>query len=187
PDAVRANLRGLTDLSRSALGSVPDWRSDLGAPRLAQRRSEARLRLGRPEALEVFGGVRVKVELEGRDRLLDDAPHRLAKVGHEPHEGQGPGVTASIGVEKQALAVGVEVVVDREVAEVEERIAPAGVLPVHDPQSTPVVNEVRVQKVVVAGKNRRASSALLDAPRGLARPAVERWDGDAAPFGNRAV
>ena len=35
-----------------------------------------------------------EVEVELRDRLLDDAPHRLAEVGHEAHQPQ----RAEVGV-----------------------------------------------------------------------------------------
>ena len=51
--------------------------------------------------------------------------------------------------------VRVELVVDREVREVEEAVAHARVLPVDDPEPLAVVEEVRVQEVVVA-RHRRA-------------------------------
>ena len=40
-------------------------------------------------ALEVLRGVGPEVEVELRDDALDDAPHRLAEVGHEAHEVEG--------------------------------------------------------------------------------------------------
>ena len=70
-------------------------------------------------------------------------------------------------VEQLSARVGVELVVDREVREVEEAVAHARVLPVDDPQVLAVVEEVRVQEVVVA---RNAVARGLAAPRSAAPP-----------------
>ncbi len=67
----------------------------------------------------------------------------------------------------------VELVVDREVREIEEAVAHARVLPVDDAEPLAVVEEVRVQEVVVARDGRVGCASLLD-PRGdLVRP-IER-------------
>ncbi len=60
----------------------------LGLQRLSKRRFSRRS----PEPLEVLGGVGDEVEVELGDPLLDDAPHRLAEVGHEAPEPEGPRV-----------------------------------------------------------------------------------------------
>ena len=43
-------------------------------------------------------------------RLLDDAPHRLAEVGHEAHQHVHVEVAAAVGVEQRRVAVLVEAV-----------------------------------------------------------------------------
>src|SRR5947199_238142 len=88
---------------------------------------------------------RAKMPVDGElgDPLLDDAPHRLAEVRHEAHQHERVAVAAPVGGEELALAVLVELVVDGEVAEVEEGIAHAGVLPVDDPEPIAVGDEVR--------------------------------------------
>ncbi len=60
-------------------------------------------------------------------------PH-LVEVGREERLGLRP----------------VQLVVDREVRQVEEAVANSGVLPVDDAQDVAVVEEVRVQEIVVA-------------------------------------
>src|SRR3712207_9589010 len=40
------------------------------------------------EPREVLVGVGAEVEVDLRDPLLHDAPHRLAEVRHEPHQAQ---------------------------------------------------------------------------------------------------
>ena len=117
----------------------------------AERRLETGLGGRAPQPLEVLIGVGHEVEVELRDRLLDDSPHRLPEVGHEAHERQRPRVGGAVGLEQRALAVLVERVVDREVRQVEERVAHPGVLPVHDPDPLAVVDEVGRQQVVVTG------------------------------------
>ena len=52
--------------------------------------------------------------------------------------------------------------VDREVREIEEPVAHARVLPVDDPQSFAVVEEVRVQEIVVAGDGHVRGPLRLD-------------------------
>src|SRR5204862_7453265 len=107
------------------------WRRFTLLPRLVsmERGAEARIG-GRPlEPLEMLVGVRAEVEVELRDPLLDDAPHRLAEVGHEAHQDERVAVVAAVRGEEVALGGLVELVVDGEVAEVEERVAHARVLP----------------------------------------------------------
>ncbi len=60
----------------------------LGAQRLLKRAVRRRA----PEPVEVPGGVGDEVEVELRDPLLDDAPHRLPEIGHEAHEPERPRV-----------------------------------------------------------------------------------------------
>ena len=123
----------------------------------------------REEPVEVLVGVRDEVDVEGADPLLEDAPHRLAEVGHDPHQeisaGQAaPGAhVAVVGRQQDRVLVRRQLVVDAEVAQVEERVAHPGVLPVDDPDPLAVVDEVGVEQVVVAGAQldraaRRASS-----------------------------
>ena len=132
------------------------------------------------EPLEVPLRVVGEVEVELRDRLLDDPPHCLPEVGHVV-------VVAPVRVEQRALAVLVGLVVDGEVAEVEERVAHARVLPVDDPETSVGGDEVRVQQVVVAGARRRACAAALDAVGDLLRPAVSGRDRNASLTGGVAV
>jgi hypothetical protein len=53
-------------------------------------------------------GVLGEVEVELRDDLLDDAPHRLAEVGHEAHQDERVAVVAAVRGEERPLAVLVE-------------------------------------------------------------------------------
>ena len=92
---------------------------------------------------------------------------------------------AEVGVEERRAAVGVELVVDREVREVEEDVAHARVLPVDDPDAPAVVDEVRVEEVVVTRALRRGAAQLLDAPGELPRPGVRRRT--SAPRSNAVV
>src|SRR6185503_13639692 len=103
------------------------------------------------EPVEVLRGIRDEVAGERRDALLEHAPHRLAEVRDDPHE-RDPGKLrradrARVGREERLVLIGLELVVDREVAEVEERVTHARVLPVDDPHPRPVVDEVRVEQV----------------------------------------
>ena len=66
-----------------------------------------------------------------------------------PRERERVRVVAAVRAKEPALALLVELVVDGEVPEVEERVAHACVLPVDDPRAAAVVDEVRVQEVVV--------------------------------------
>ena len=117
-----------------------------------------------------------EVEVELGDRRLHDAPHRLAEVGHEAHELERlavcrPGL-AEVGAEQRLALRRVELVVDGEVREVEEPVSHPRVLPVDDPQALAVVEEVRVQEVVVA-RHRFLGRALgLDPSGDLVRPLV---------------
>src|SRR5271165_2131634 len=109
------------------------------------------------QALEVPGRVTGEVEVEFRHSPLDDAPAGLARVGQDPHQFQrrAPSVGRSllvVGGEHALVGGLVEAVVDRQVAEVEVRVAHARVLPVDD-QDPPVVlrpDDVPRKQVVVA-------------------------------------
>ena len=122
-----------------------------------------------------------------RHRCLDHAPHRLAEVRHVAEQGER-GAPALVGRlaevlgEQQLLALLVQLVVDREVPEVEVAVAHARVLPVHDPHALAVVQEVGAQEVVVARHGRvllvsrdgsRIDPGPLAAPP-RARPALRR-------------
>src|SRR5450759_5846439 len=48
---------------------------------------------------EVFVGVPPEVEIELRDPTLQHPPHRLAKVGHQPHEPEGGKVRRPLDTE----------------------------------------------------------------------------------------
>src|SRR2546421_1229635 len=139
------------------------------------------------ESLEVPVRVVAEVEVELGDRLLDDAPHGLAEIGHEAHQDERVVVVAAVRGEERVLGLLVELVVDREVPEVEERIAHAGVLPVDDPRAAAVGDEVRVQEVVVAGPGSDAGAPPLDGFGDLLRLAVAGWYGDAALECDRPV
>ena len=77
--------------------------------------------------------------------------------------------------------------VDREVREVEEHVAHPRVLPVDDPDSPAVVDEVRVEEVVVARPLWRGAAQLLDPPCDLPRPGVRGRHLGAAIERRRAV
>jgi hypothetical protein len=72
-----------------------------------------------------------------------------------------------------------ELVVDREVGEVEETVAHAGVLPVDDPDASSVVDEVRIQEVVVARREPRWASRSFDRIGDVLRPDVVVGHGNA--------
>src|SRR5438552_1304971 len=81
--------------------------------------------------------VRDEVDVERADPLLEDAPHRLAEVRDDPHEGHpreavGRRGRAVVALEQDRALLGGEAVVRAEVAEVEERVAHPGVFPVDD-------------------------------------------------------
>jgi hypothetical protein len=111
-------------------------------------------------------GIAGEIEVELRDPLLDDAPHRFAEVGHEAHHRQRRGIRlardAEVGAEEFLLVLCLQLVVDREVREIEEDVTHARVLPVDDPDPIRVADEVRVQEVVVAGPQRLATSGSFD-------------------------
>src|SRR4029077_5513746 len=68
--------------------------------------------------------IPVEVEVELGNGRLHDAPHRLPEVGHEPHESERLHVlithAAEVGAEEYRALRVAELVVDREVREVEE-------------------------------------------------------------------
>ena len=96
---------------------------------------------------------------------------------------------AVVGEQQHLVLVGRELVVDAEVAEVEERVAHPGVLPVDDPDPCPVVDEVGVEQVVVAGPQleRRREAGELDPPADRRGQLVLDGDRDAAREGERSV
>ena len=146
--------------------AATDAAADDDGPRASSHPSASRKRwsVGRPlQAVEVRRRVPREVEVELRDALLDDAPHRLAEVGHEAHQRQRSGIAAAVTVEQRSLAVRIQLVVDGEVREVEVRVAHAGVLPVDDPRPLAVVDEVQGEEVVVARHQRAAAARGLDA------------------------
>ena len=103
----------------------------------------------------MFIRVGHEVHVERADPLLKHAPHRLAEVGHDPHE-VDPCQTRGTGrslvrLQEDGVLGRREAVVDREVPEIEERIPEARVLPVEDPDPVPVVDEIGIEQVVVAG------------------------------------
>ena len=127
-----------------------------------------------------------EVEVELRHDALHHAPHRLAEVGHEPHQvdRREPGGVRVPGVrgEQHRPFLRVELVVDREVGEVEERVAHARVLPVDDEETLAVVDEVRVEQVVVTGTGRLVGAQHGDAAREVVRPG-ERVGNHSSPLG----
>src|SRR3990172_3311368 len=91
---------------------------------------------GAGHAAEVQPCIAREVEIESRDARLDDAPHRLAEVGHHLHQFQAREAAScnlsEIALQEDAVFSVGELMVDGEVGQVEERIAHAGVLPVED-------------------------------------------------------
>src|SRR5918996_254913 len=139
-----------TITQRAASGS-----SRRAATRPLEPAAEA-LVLGRlRHSLEVLVRVRVEVEVELGDARLDHAPHRLAEVRHEAEQLQRRPLArvcllAEVSGQEALLVRVAELVVHSEVAEVEERVAHPGVLPVDDHHALAVVQEVRREQVVVA-------------------------------------
>ena len=131
-----------------------------------ERGAKAAISSGPLEPLEVLVRVGAEVEVELGDPLLDDAPHRLAEVGHESHQGQRrrflDGSLAEVAAQKLVVLLFGELVVDGEIRQVEEDVAHARVLPVHDPQAFAVEDEVRVEQVVVTRDGRLWSARTLD-------------------------
>src|SRR5262249_18313733 len=111
--------------------------------------------MGALETPEIIIGIRDIVKIERRVVLRHHAPHGLAQQRRALH-----GVIAApkfrrersleIGFEQPFLLDLRELVVGAEVAEVEQRAVEAGIVPVDQPQTAPVVDEVRRQQVVVA-------------------------------------
>ena len=64
--------------------------------------------------------------------------------------------------------------VDREVAQIEETITHPGVFPVDDANRRPVVDEVRVQQIVVTGDQRLRSKRAFDVKGDRPRPLDRR-------------
>src|SRR5215218_8458062 len=150
------------------------------ATRVLEPDGEAWVREPRPHALEVLLRVAREVEVDLGDRGLHDAPHRLAEVGHDPHQPDGREAPARAGLApvalEQPLVPGlVEAGGDRQVGEVEVAVAHARVLPVDDPDPLAVVDEVGRQQVVVTGDGRVLGMGRverrLDPPRALAEVA----------------
>src|SRR5713101_642659 len=71
--------------------------------------------------------------------------------------------------------------VDGEIAEVEEAIAHAGVFPVDDANRRAVVDEIRVQQIVVAEHGRLGPKRALDVDGDGPCPLVRRWQLAAMP------
>src|SRR5262249_25409934 len=139
------------------------------------------------EPLEVLGGVACKVKIEIGDPLLDKSPHRLTEVRHEPHQHVDLGIAAAVSAEQRLVTGGIETVVDREVRDVERRVAHAGVLPVDDPEPVGAPNEVRREEVVVAGTEVDRPAPPLDPVGGRLRILVAGRKPDSALPGDRAV
>src|SRR3954453_16504064 len=145
------------------------------------------------EPLEVGGRVRDEIDVEAAHALLEDAPHRLAEVRYDAHQCQTRQALTSDGAvvrrEKRLVLFGRQAVVDAEVAEVEERVAHPGIFPVDDPDARPVVDEVPVEEVVVAGSelDRCGEEAPLDAPPDRGGLLVLGRDRNAALLRERTV
>ena len=80
-----------------------------------------------------------------------------------------------------------QLVIDGEVPEVEERVAHAGVFPVDEPETDTVVDEVRIQQVVVARPKRSVRAAALDLVGKLLRALVRGRHVDAVLVGGVEV
>ena len=136
------------------------------------------------------GGVALEIEVQLRDPTLQHAPHRLPKIGHESHQPKGCKVALAlrteIGAQQPPVVIDVELVVDREVRQVEEPVAHPGVLPIHNPDR-PVVEEVGVEQVVVAGHEPLFASRRPNPSGHRPRRRELRGDGNAVGLGRRAV
>ena len=130
-----------------------------------------------------------EVEVELGDGLLEHAPHRLAEVGHEAHQAEVALVVGShlaeVGAQQLLDRRVLELVVAREVGEVEEDVAHPRVLPVDDPDPAAVVDEVRVQEIVVTRALGDVPSRAFDLVCDLAGVRVGRWGRD--PVRHRAL
>ena len=73
--------------SGQSLAHVAPVRLSPPRPRGGRARSRASAAFAQ-QPVEAAGRVRDEVDVERADALLEDAPHRLAEVGHDPHEGQ---------------------------------------------------------------------------------------------------
>src|SRR2546427_3246856 len=111
----------------------------------------------------MLAGVAREVEVELGNRLLQDPPHRLAVVGHEAHQPEsrvlGGGDSTEVRHQQRRLVVLRQLMVDGEIAKVEEAIAHSRILPIHDPNGDAVIDEVGVEQVVVAEHGRLGERA----------------------------
>src|SRR5438876_6594608 len=164
-----------------------------GTRNLAQAPIEVRPLGTAQESLEVLVGVGHEADVEGADRLLQDTPHCLAKVADHAHEGQPREARranlAVVGIDQPRVLLWRKLVIDAEVAQVEERVAHPRVLPIYDPDPLSVVDEVGVEQVVVAGPqlNGRLQEGALDAARGFVRPIPGCGNGHAVRDRERTV
>ena len=173
-DVLPAEAREPVEDGGTADASADDDRA--GARLHARSAARAERRQDPPRSApsaRVLGGVGGEVKLERRDPLLHDSPHGFAEVRHEAHQDQGrAGLLidlAEIGREQFPVLFVAELVIDGEVGQIEEAIAHARVLPVDDADALPVVDEIRVQQVVVAGSGTFALPRSLDCIRGFLR------------------
>ena len=160
---------------------------------LDERALEPRIGGIRQQPIEGARRVRDEIDVERADPLLEDAPHRLAEVGDDPHQGQpgkpiGPDGTV-VGGQQDLVLGGRQLMVDAEVAEIEERVAHPGVFPVDDPDPRAVVDEVRVEQVVVARPqlDRVRQEGHLDPAADRRGRVVRRRDGDPARERQRPI
>src|SRR5438093_7122554 len=109
--------------TRAWLGTAPGS----GTRSLAQAPLEVRPLGVSQEPLKVLVRVGHEVDVQGADRLLQDTPHRLAKVTHYAREGQprqaGPANLAVIGLDQPRILLRRQLAADAEVAQIEERVA----------------------------------------------------------------
>ena len=82
-----------------------------------------------------------------------------------------------VGGEQDPVLGGGQLVVDAEVAEVEERVAHPRVLPVDDPDPGAVVDEVGVEQVVVAGPQLDRGGQQGASRSAARRPAARSYSG----------
>ena len=68
---------------RAAATEAPRRQSRAASRRARSNAGVARVR---EQPVEVLAGVRHEVDVERADPLLEHAPHRLAEVGHDPHQ-----------------------------------------------------------------------------------------------------
>ena len=126
---------------------------------------------------EVPAGVPREIKVELGDDALDHAPGGLPGVGHDSHQGQGRpafGVRrlAVVGLEQAVLGGRVELVVDGQVAEIEQPMAHSGVLPVDEDCGRRIAaagEEVGREQIVVAGDGIGERQDLGDASGQFAR------------------